>query len=118
MGGYENRQIIKFIRTKELHNKFFSIAHYVKAEDALDLPDKQDITIECELNAKTKRIYHEINSEFISMVDAGVITVDNALVKLLRLSQIAGEYGTITNLNTSVQTISLQNTFLLFFIKG
>jgi SNF2 family DNA or RNA helicase len=92
MGGFEGRQIIGWINQERLQKKFFTIAHHVNADDCLDLPDKQDIIIECDLDPKAKRIYGELNRNFISDVGDGIITASNALVKLLRLAQIAGGY--------------------------
>ena len=92
LGGFEGRQVIDWINQDELQKKFYSIAHYVHADDCLDLPDKHDIVVPCELDPKTKRIYDELNKDFISGVDGGIITVKNALDKLTRLAQIAGGY--------------------------
>jgi SNF2 family DNA or RNA helicase len=92
MGGFEGREILGWINQDELKQKFFSIADHVSADDCLDLPDKHDIMIRCDLDPKTKRIYNELSKDFIAGVDGGVITVSNALVKLLRLAQIAGGY--------------------------
>lgn len=97
MGGYENRQVVSYINLNDLNKRFFSIAHHVKAEDYLDLPDKQDIIIECELDPKTKKIYNELNTEFVIDYGAGQMSADNALVKLLRLAQIAGGWLTLDN---------------------
>lgn len=92
LGGFEGRQVVGWINQEELQSKFFSIAHHVSADDCLDLPDTQDIVIPCHLNSKAKRIYNELNKDFIAGVDGGIITVNNALDKLLRLAQIAGGY--------------------------
>lgn len=102
MGGFENRQIVKFINIDDLNKRFYSKAHYVKSEDALDLPEKQDITISCNLDNKAMKIYRELDKEFIAEVDKNEITADNALVKLLRLAQIAGGYLKLDDGTTKV----------------
>lgn len=88
MGGFENRQVIEYINQDDLQKRFYSRAHRVELRDAVDIPDETDITIECDLDPKTMRIYKELEKEFISAVEGGIITVRNALEKLLRLSQI------------------------------
>lgn len=102
MGGYENRQVIKYINLDDLHKKFFSKAMHVAIDDVVDLPESQDIEIECELSPKAKKIYHELDSEFITAVGSGEITVSNALEKLLRLAQIAGGWVVLDNDKTKV----------------
>lgn len=92
LGGFEGRQVIGWINQQELQEKFFSIAHHVSADECSDLPDTQDIIIPCHLDSKAKRIYDELNKDFIAGVEGGLITVNNALDKLLRLAQIAGGY--------------------------
>jgi SNF2 family DNA or RNA helicase len=92
MGGYENKQVVEFKNLEDLNKKFFSIAHYVSSEDALDLPDKSDHILSCTLKPATMKVYNELNKEFITWVDEEEVTVTNALVKLLRLAQITGGY--------------------------
>jgi SNF2 family DNA or RNA helicase len=104
MGGFNNKQIIEFINTDELNQKFYSIAHRVKLEDVVSLPPEQDITIRVNLCEKAKKIYDDLEKKFVAEyaddldkaeLDANglpilpKLSVDNALVKMLRLAQIA-----------------------------
>lgn len=98
MGGFENKQVVAFINVEDLNQKFYSIAYRVKAVDVLDLPEVQHIARSCELDEKTMKLYRELEEEFIAEVQdaraAGAeISVDNALVKLLRLAQLAGGFA-------------------------
>jgi SNF2 family DNA or RNA helicase len=98
IGGYENKQVVGYQNLEELQQKFYSITHHVKTIDVLDLPETQDIVIDCELDPKTMRIYKELEHEFVVEVQTGtdgegniktgILSVQNALDKLLRLSQI------------------------------
>jgi len=92
MGGFEDRQVVSYINLDDLHKRFFSIAHHVTAEDTLDLPAKQTIVVTCDLDPSTLKIYRTLDKEFVAEYDAGIISADNALVKLLRLAQLAGGY--------------------------
>jgi SNF2 family DNA or RNA helicase len=97
MGGYENRQVVEFKNLDELNKKFFSIAHYVSSDDALDLPEESNHILKCELSSKAAKIYAELKKEFIAWVGQSEISADNALVKLLRLAQITGGYLKLDN---------------------
>lgn len=92
MGGFENRQAIGYINEKEMNKKFYSIAHKVSSRDVLDLPPEMHETRYCNLSPKAQKIYKTIEKDFYIKVDKGELTVNNALVKLLRLSQITGGY--------------------------
>lgn len=104
MGGYENKQVVGFTNTDELMRKFYSIAHRVALEDAVDLPEEQDVIVPCRLSDKAMAVYREMEHLFIVQFAEAVsgaprdengnavvhtTTAANALVKLLRLSEIA-----------------------------
>jgi SNF2 family DNA or RNA helicase len=92
MGGFENRQVVEFKNLEELNQKFFSIAHYVSSEDALDLPEESDHILPCQLPPRVMKAYNEFNKELIVQIGTGELTAQNGLVKLLRLAQITGGY--------------------------
>lgn len=104
-GGYENRQIIGYTNMDEFRDKFYSRADF--ADDPEDLPEKLDVTIECDLDPRALKVYAELERDFISQVESGYITVKNALDKLLRLSQIASGILPVTGTEgeTKVETI-------------
>lgn len=87
MGGYEGRQVVGYQNESELHRKFFSIAYRVGAE-VLDLPETLHIRRSFDLPPAARRIYRELEDEMISDVGSGVLTVANALSRLLRLQQV------------------------------
>jgi len=98
MGGFENKQVVAFTNIEELNQKFYSMAYRVKAADVLDLPETQHIERRCDLDDQTMALYRELEQEFIAEVQdaraaGGEISVDNALVKLLRLAQLAGGFA-------------------------
>lgn len=92
MGGYENKQVVKFINLDDLNAKFYSIAHYVSSDDALDLPEESDHVITCELPSKIMKLYNEFNKELIIEISNGEVTAQNGLVKLLRLAQMTAGF--------------------------
>jgi SNF2 family DNA or RNA helicase len=96
MGGWENRQVMDYINQDELNRKMFSIAHRVKTEDVLKLPGFKDIYIDVQLTAKGEKLYREFMKETILEFQNGEeLTAANAMVKNLRLAQIAS--GIVTD---------------------
>lgn len=96
MGGFEDRQIMAFANQDELNKKMFSIAHRVKTEDVLKLPDFEDIYVDVQLSPKGEKLYQEFLEETILEFQNGEeLTAANAMVKNLRLAQIAS--GIVTD---------------------
>lgn len=95
MGGFEGREFKKINPTRELefNAKMFSIMDEVKTKDVVDLPDVMHITREAQLSPKARKLYDTLEKDLVAQIDTGEITVNNALVKLLRLQQLAGGYA-------------------------
>lgn len=101
MGGYGGHEIMGFLPGAEhkLAEQVSKITYRVGAE-VLDLPDEvPDVTLECELSSKARKVYGQVESEMYAEIRAQLasgatferaITADNVLVKLLRLQQITG----------------------------
>ena len=81
---------VRFWRNEEqMKRKLWELSYRVEAEDVLDLPEVQHIEIPVALSAKAKRIYDELEREFIAEVnEKRTVTAGHALVRLLRLQQI------------------------------
>ncbi len=89
MGGFEMRQVVKYINQAELNQKVYSIADRVETEDVIELPDFVDIPIECDLSPKARKAYDEFYKEAVLEFSSGTeLTAANVLVKHLRLAQI------------------------------
>lgn len=95
MGGYGNHQVEGFQNEQELHDKMYQIAFRVKAEDVQDLPEALDIVRTCTLSASARAIYRDLDKEFVAEVGSGMVTVTNALTKLLRLQQLTSGFLTL-----------------------
>lgn len=91
MGGYQNHQVVDYDNLDELNRKFYSVA-YACGKDVLDLPPEMHVTLTCQLGAEARRAYRSLKRNLMAEIDAGEVTVANALVKLLRLQQITGGY--------------------------
>jgi SNF2 family DNA or RNA helicase len=91
MGGYQNHQVVDYDNLDELNRKFYSVA-YSCGKDVLDLPPEMHVTLTCQLGGEARRAYRSLKRNLMAELDAGEVTVANALVKLLRLQQITGGY--------------------------
>lgn len=78
------------INVEEFDRKVASIMRVVRTEDVVEIPSVIHIDIPIYLPSKAMKRYRELESGFITEMDFGTITADNALVKGLRLHQIAG----------------------------
>jgi SNF2 family DNA or RNA helicase len=97
MGGYENRQIVAYTNMDDLHQRFYSRAHRVTKEEVLDLPPTMHQRVVCQLSTKTMKLYKQVEKDFYAQLTennmmVGEITINNALVKILRLEQMAGGF--------------------------
>jgi SNF2 family DNA or RNA helicase len=90
MGGFENRQVVRYINQEDLNKKVYSIAHRIETEDVVELPDSTDIFVEVDLSPKARKLYNEFQKEMVYEFSSGTeLTAANVLVKQLRLAQIA-----------------------------
>ena len=92
MGGYENRQVIKYRDLDDMHKRFYSIGFRVEADDVLDLPESKHEVITCTLDKSTMKTYRELEKDFVTKIGEEQVTVDNALTKLLRLAQFTSGF--------------------------
>lgn len=90
MGGFGNYQVVGWQNRDEYKRRYDLICYSVKSGDVQDLPETQHISIPVELSKAEMDLYRQLNRELVAEVQAGTVTVANALTKLLRLSQITG----------------------------
>jgi hypothetical protein len=88
MGGFQRKQITGFQNLDELERSMGRITFRV-GKDVLDLPPETHVTYHCDLGSEGRRIYKDIEDDFVAQVRDNVVTAANALVKLLRLQQVA-----------------------------
>ena len=89
MGGYGNHEVKGYKNLSELEQKMGSIMLRIE-RDVLDLPPVQHISAEVELSPRAMAIYRRLHRQLVVEVEEGKVTASNALVRLLRLSQITG----------------------------
>jgi SNF2 family DNA or RNA helicase len=85
------QQVTGYKNLDELQTKLGMICYRV-GKEVLDLPPFQHIERPIVLGTTARRHYRNLEEEFITELESGVVTADNALVKLLRLQQATSGY--------------------------
>lgn len=91
MGGFENRQVLKYVNMDELQDRLRPYIYRVSA-DVLQFDDPLVTTVTVDLPPAAKRAYLSMERDLVAEVGAGVVTAANGLVKLLRLQQFTSGY--------------------------
>ena len=93
MGGYAVNgravQVIGYQNQEEMARRMEGVTYTAKAADVLDLPPATFSQVYYTLEKDERRIYDDLKSDLVAGINDGFITAGNALVKLLRLQQIA-----------------------------
>jgi SNF2 family DNA or RNA helicase len=92
MGGFQGKQVVSYQNMDDLYSRMALITYRCKASEVLDLPPYTDTERYCTLPAEAARVYRDLKAEAIAEIKAGLITAGNALVKLLRLAQVANGF--------------------------
>ena len=89
MGGFHNKQITGFQKLDQLERLMSKITFRV-GKEVLDLPPETHVTYRCDLAGEARRVYRDLEEDFVARVLDGTCTAANAMVKLLRLQQVSG----------------------------
>ena len=103
-------QIVGHRNLDHLQDRIAPHVYRVSAADVLDLPPVTDLVRYCLLEPRAQRIYHGIEADLKADLDAGTVTVNNALTKLLRLAQVCNGWvpdddGAMTQTGTEKQDL-------------
>ena len=93
MGGFHNKQVLRYQNQDEFHQRFYSVAYRVKSEDVQSLPEAIDVVRPVVLCPYARNLYKTLEDEFVAGLGQGVITAGNALTRLLRLQQIGSGWA-------------------------
>ena len=86
-------KVKKWLRQDELAERTDPYIWRVKIDDVLDLPEAMHEVLPVPLDGKAARYYRDLERDMTAEIDAGTVTVSNALTKLLRLQQATGGYA-------------------------
>lgn len=104
MGGYMGYQVVGYKNEDEFADKLHSVAFRVTKDECLDLPPMNYQRLYVTPDAKTKRIYKDLDLDLFSEVDGEEITVDREATKQMKLRQIVG--GLVRTDNQEVAHVS------------
>jgi len=92
MGGWEGRQIVGYRNLDDLQAKVDGCSYRVLKEDCLDLPPKVFSTRYVELTPEQRKIYNELEDEFITEFGGGVVNAALPITRVLRMQQVVGNW--------------------------
>jgi len=105
MGGYLNKQILKYINMDEFKRKISSCSSIIRKEEVLDLPPRTYETIHIDMSEEQTRMYKQLKDEFLTTCKSEIVTAPVMLTRLMRFSQItAGFYKTIEGKEIEYET--------------
>src|SRR3990167_2414072 len=78
---------------EKLMKQIEPICHWVRKEDALDLPEKIDEVREIQLSSDESRAYKEMRTELITEIRGSEIVAQVALAKIMKLRQITSGFA-------------------------
>ena len=95
MVGYGNHTpVFRKSMTTDFLQRLHSVAFRVTKAECLDLPEITEEVRHVELEAKTMKMYKELEKESFTELGNGEVSAPNILTKLLRLSQVTGGHLT------------------------
>ncbi len=94
LGGFENRQVVRFQNLDELRAR---IAPYVfqVGREVLNFPDPILSTVTVDLAPATLKAYDEMKKHLVTEINRGEVTAANGMVKLLRLQQFTSGWAKV-----------------------
>lgn len=89
MGGFDNKQIIGYQNTEQLHEKLAPYTFRVEKREMLDLPPVVYDTRKVDMTPAQLRAYNQIKDEWlIELSDGSEMDAELAIVRMTRLQQI------------------------------
>lgn len=96
----------------QLQDILRAYTYRVRADDVLTLPDTQDVHRYCLLGPVAQRVYRDLEDGLAAQIGAGTVSAGNALVKLLRLAQVANG-GTVDDETAAYTQLGTEKADLL-----
>jgi superfamily II DNA or RNA helicase len=85
-------KVIQWLNQEEMNAKVYSRAYRVLSDDVLDLPPYHHLDRETKLGSKAQQAYQELWKDLVTVVKGQTVSVDNVLVRLLRVQQITSGF--------------------------
>jgi SNF2 family DNA or RNA helicase len=93
MGGWQNKQVLKYVNMTELQDTINPYSYRVTKDECLDLPEQVYRKLTVEMTSEQRKVYEQMRDEMTAELE-GMPTVNAtiALTVLLRLQQIVGGF--------------------------
>lgn len=88
MGGPDKKFVVGFQDTEDMHRRIAALSFRVDSS-VLDLPEAVEIMKKFDLSKETRKIYDAMEEEMCIEIENDSLTAANAMVKVLKLQQIA-----------------------------
>ncbi len=93
MGGFKGKQIIGSRNEEKLHALLDTCAWSPRREDWMITPGKDYAEHQIELEPEQRRLYRQMQSEFVAELENGTIVVSDQIIgKLMKLQQISSGF--------------------------
>jgi SNF2 family DNA or RNA helicase len=92
MGGFLNKQVLKYINMETFKNKILRCSTVKTKEECLDLPPKLYETVYVDLIPEQQRMYKQLRDAFLATFKQAVVTAPIILTRLMRFSQITAGF--------------------------
>jgi hypothetical protein len=94
MGGFENRQVVKWFNLEDLQQRFAPYILRRLKDDCLDLPPKMPpVTYAVPMSSASWKLYKEMRNDMVAWLSSGTVaTAQQATTKILRLGQLTSGF--------------------------
>ena len=86
-GGYT--WVLQHGAEEKIYERIAPTVHRLSADDYIQLPQLVENIVKVELPPKVRKVYDELEDEFITELESGVVTAVNAGVASMKCSQVA-----------------------------
>lgn len=112
MGGFEGRQVLKYINLEELSEKIASCSFRVVKDECLDLPPKVYQKRRVYMTEKQERAYAQMKKTMLAEINKKEVSATIQLTQVMRLQQITGGYVKADD-DTVIEIVKPENNPLI-----
>ena len=92
VGTHSFNQVVGYQNLEELTSNLDRFSYRILKKDCLDLPEKVYIKRVVELTPEQRRVYDQLKTIALAVLEQGVVTAANALTQILRLQQVCSGF--------------------------
>ena len=112
MGGFEGRQVLKYINLDELSNKIASCSFRVTKDECMDLPPKIYQKRRVYMADAQAKAYEQMKRTMLATIKGKDVSAQIQLTQVMKLQQITGGYVKMDDL-TVVEIVKPENNPLI-----